>query len=102
MTRAQLADVTLKALWNRERLGDDFLDEVRDWLLSAGWALFYAGPVFGAVRIDAVRNWPSVAAKRIAPILAQVNEGGFDFRKLEELLPTTERPGQEADENDDQ
>ena len=37
MTRAQIAEVTLKKLWGRERLTADFLEDVQEWLLTAGW-----------------------------------------------------------------
>ena len=101
MTRAQIAEVTLKTLWNRQRLSEQFLDEVREWLLSAGWALFYAGSIFGAVKIEAVKNWPSVAAWRIKPILAQVTKGGYDFGKLEDLFPRADDDIPETEEKDD-
>jgi hypothetical protein len=101
MTRAQIAEVTLKTLWNRQRLSEQFLDEVREWLMSAGWTLFYAGPIFGAVKIEAVKNWPSVAAWRIKPILAQVNEGSYDFGQLEDLFPPVYDDIPEAHEKDD-
>ena len=102
MTRAQIAEVTLKTLWNRQRLSEQFLDEVREWLLGAGWSLFYAGSIFGAVKVDAVKNWPSVAAWRVKPILVQVNKGGYDFRDLENLFPPVDDDNPEADEKDDQ
>jgi endonuclease YncB( thermonuclease family) len=41
-----LAEGTLKKLWNRERLTEQFLEDVQEWLLTAGWALFYAGPIY--------------------------------------------------------
>ena len=91
-----------QTLWNRQRLSEQFLDEVREWLLGAGWALFYAGSIFGAVKIDAVKNWPSVAAWRIKPILVQVNKGGYDFGELENLSPPVDDDIPEADEKDDQ
>jgi len=86
MTRTQIAEVTLKKLWGREHLTADFLGDVQEWLLTAGWTLFYAGPIYGAVKIEAVKNWPSVAAKRIGPELAQVAIGQYDFEQLESLL----------------
>jgi hypothetical protein len=86
MTRAQIAEVTLKKLWNRERLTEEFLGDVQEWLLTAGWTLFYAGTVYGAVKIAAVKNWPSIAAKRIRPELVEVADGKYDFERLERLL----------------
>jgi hypothetical protein len=97
MTRAQIAEVTLKKLWNRERLTEELLGDVQEWLLTAGWTLFYAGPVYGAVKIEAVKNWPSVAAKRIHPELLEVANGKYDFERLEPLLTN----GVSADAKDD-
>src|SRR5438874_388841 len=42
MTRFRLAEISLKRLWGRHRLEDDFLREVQEWLFRAGWTLFYA------------------------------------------------------------
>jgi hypothetical protein len=86
MTRAQIAEGTLKKLWNRERLTEQFLEDVQEWLLTAGWALFYAGPIYGAVKVEAVENWPSVSAKRIESELVKVASGQYQFEKLESLL----------------
>jgi hypothetical protein len=86
MTRAQIAEVSLKKLWNRERLTEEFLGDVQEWLLTAGWTLFYAGTVYGAVKIAAVKNWPSLAAKHIRPELVEVADGKYDFERLERLL----------------
>src|SRR4051812_6035867 len=58
MTRAKLTVAMLKALWKRPRLAPEFLQEVADWLLIAGWVFFYAGPTYAAVRVSAVKNWP--------------------------------------------
>jgi hypothetical protein len=59
---------------------------VQDWLLSAGWALFYAGGVYGAVKVEAVENWPTLASSRIHSILDRVALGEFKFDELEYLL----------------
>src|SRR3984893_18884670 len=56
-TRARLAEITLKRLWSRRRLRDDFLHEVQDWLFRAGWALFYAGTTVAIVKTKAVEGW---------------------------------------------
>lgn len=99
MTRAQIAEVTLKKLWGRERLTADFLEDVQEWLLTAGWTLFYAGPIYGAVKIEAVKNWPSVAAKRIGSELAEVALEQYDFDRLESLL--VNRSNAEAESAED-
>ena len=89
MTRAQISEVTLKRLWKRALLTEAFLGEVRIWLLAAGWALFDTGSVYGAVRSDAMKNWPSLASRRIADELALVARGELDFKTLERLLPVS-------------
>jgi endonuclease YncB( thermonuclease family) len=38
---------------------DPFLDDVAEWLLSAGWALFFASSTYAAVRLDAGENGPT-------------------------------------------
>jgi hypothetical protein len=91
MTRAQISEGSLKRLWKRERLSDQFLEEVQDWLLSAGWALFYAGGIYGAVKTDAVGNWPTLASISIHSVLAKVARGQTEvFEKLDYLLAVGE------------
>jgi hypothetical protein len=85
-TRARVAELTLKRLWNRHRLRDDFLRQVQDWLFRAGWALFYAGTTFAVVKTKAVEGWPRVTSKDLRPELAKVERGGFDFSRYYDLL----------------
>jgi hypothetical protein len=85
-TRARLAEITLKRLWNRRRLRDEFLREVQDWLFRAGWALFYAGTTFGMVKTKAVEGWPRVTSKDLAAELEKVARGQFDFSRHYDLL----------------
>ena len=82
----RLSERTLKRLWNRERLTEQFLEEVQEWLLSGGWALVFAGSTFGAARVDAVENWSRVSFRRLARELDDVVRGEFDFNQLEYLL----------------
>ena len=86
MTRVRLAEITLKRLWNRQRLSEQFLAEVSEWLLSAGWALIFAGSTHAAVRIDAVENWPAVSSKLILDEVKAAANGRGDFKKLEYLF----------------
>ena len=91
MTRAQVSEGSLKRLWKRERFSEPFLQEVQDWLLTAGWALFYAGRGFGAVKTDAVGNWPTLASSRIKSVLDRVALGDIEvFKELESLLAAGE------------
>ena len=85
LTRVRLSEVTLLRLWDRYRLPVEFLNEVQDWLLIAGWTLFFAGKTYGAVRVDAVDNWPRLSSSRIAEDLSAVRTGTFDFAQLEGL-----------------
>ena len=49
------------------------------------WALFHAGSIYAAVKVEAVKNWPSLSATRIKDDLADVASGQFDFEKLPSL-----------------
>jgi hypothetical protein len=82
MTRAKLTVPMLKALWKRPRLAPEFIQEVADWLLVAGWVFFYAGPTYAAVRVSAVANWPRVSSKSIARELEQI---AVEFVELKEV-----------------
>ena len=86
MTRVRLAEITLKRLWNRERLTEQFLSDVSEWLLSAGWAFLFAGSTYAAVQTSAVENWPAISSKRIKTQIKAVREGKFDFNELEDLF----------------
>src|SRR5215472_11039857 len=85
-TRARVAEITLKRLWQRRRLGDEFLRDVQDWLFRAGWALFYAGTTFAIVKTKAVEGWPRVTSKDLLAELARVARGEFDFSRHYDLL----------------
>ena len=86
MTRAKLTAPMLKTLWNRQRLAPEFLQEVADWLLMAGWVFFFAGPVYAAVQVSAVQNWPRISTAPINETLKAIAEGKFAFDALEHLL----------------
>jgi hypothetical protein len=86
MTRAKLTTPMIKTLWNRQRLAPEFLQDVADWLLSAGWVFFFAGPVYAAVQVSAVQNWPRISTAPINGDLKDVAEGKFVFDALEHLL----------------
>ena len=99
MTRVRLSELTLKRLWNRERLTEQFLADVAEWFLTAGWALVYAGSTYAAVKIDAVQNWPRVSSKRIGAEIEAVHKGEFDFKKLERFFRRTSKDQQIDDED---
>jgi hypothetical protein len=85
-TRIRLAEITLKRLWTRRRLNDEFLREVTEWLFRAGWALFHAGRTFGLVKTKAVEGWPRVTSKELEAELEKVARGQFDFSRHYHLL----------------
>lgn len=101
MTRVRLAEITLKRLWNRKQLGDQFLADVCEWLLSAGWALFFAGSTYAAVQVSAVENWPAVSSKRIRTDIEAVRWAKFDFSTLEHLFSRGDGDERIADSEDD-
>jgi hypothetical protein len=86
LTRARVAEITLKRLWNRHRLRDEFLREVQDWLFRAGWALFYAGTTFGMVKTKSVEGWPRVTSKDVKAEIDKVVRGQFEFDRYYHLL----------------
>jgi hypothetical protein len=86
MTRVRVSELSLKRRWNRQRLTQDLLSQVGEWMLTAGWALFDASTTYAAVRVDAAENWPSVSSKRTDKELKNVTTGDFNFGKLEHLI----------------
>jgi hypothetical protein len=98
LTRARLSRVSLKRLWNREQLTEPWLDEVNEWLLSAGWTLVFAGRTFGVLKTDVVENWPRIASKYLNDDIDDVKQGAFDFSQLEHLLKSE----QELDGDEEQ
>jgi hypothetical protein len=94
-SRIRVAEITLKRLWRRHRLDDEFLREVQEWLFRAGWALFYAGTTFALVQSRSVEGWPRVSSKRLADTLKEVAEGTFDFDQHYHLLVGHESEGED-------
>ena len=82
MTRFRVSELTLKRLCGRPRLHPEFLTEMQDWLLQAGWAFFFADRSFGMIKLEAVESWTRLGSKRIADELDAVGKGDFDFAPL--------------------
>jgi hypothetical protein len=95
-TRARLSGITLKRLWKRERLTDIFMNEVQDWLITAGWALLDVGSTYAAVKVDTVENWPRLSSKRIQGELHKAGGDAHYFEQLEERLLATQTAEAEA------
>lgn len=86
VTRTRLSESTLRRLWCRGRLPADFVQEVQEWLLMAGWVLFFAGSTYALIRAHAVHAWMRISSKRLAEEIADVQRGQFDFTDLEPFL----------------
>jgi hypothetical protein len=97
VTRARLAEVTLRRVFGRKRFSPDFLAEVQEWLLRSGWVLFFAGNTYAVVQTKVIEGWGRISSKRIGEDLRKVGMGEFDFDSLEHLLTGLESPGDEED-----
>ena len=85
MTRFRVSELTLKRISGRPRLHPEFLIEMQDWLLRAGWAFFFADRSFGMIKLEVVETWTRLGSKRIAKDLDAVAKGDFDFAPLLQL-----------------
>jgi hypothetical protein len=88
MTRFRVSELTLKRICGRPRLHPEFLTEMQDWLLRAGWAFFFADRSFGMIKLEAVESWTRLGSKRIADELDAVTKGDFNFAPLRHLAET--------------
>ena len=94
-TRFRISELTLKRVCCRPRLDAAFLLELQDYLLRAGWALFYAGRSYALIKLDSVEAWPRPGSKRIRTDLESVVKGEFDFSRLISLF----EPAEQSDED---
>jgi hypothetical protein len=85
ITRFRVSELTLKRICGRPRLHPEFLIEMQDWLLRAGWAFFFADRSFGMIKLEAVESWTRLGSKRIATELDDVAKGGFEWASLLQL-----------------
>src|SRR5438477_8327609 len=77
--RIRVSPTTLERLWMRHMLKDDLIEEVQEWMLRAGWCLFFAGETYAVVRTSAVINWPRLSSKRLDDERSKIERGEFDF-----------------------
>ena len=85
VTRFRVSELTLKRICGRPRLHPEFLIEMQDWLLRAGWAFFFADRSFGMIKLEAVESWTRLGSKRIATELDDVAKDGFEWAPLLQL-----------------
>jgi len=95
ITRFRVSESTLSRLFGRKRIPLGYLHEVEEWLLTAGWAMFFAGSTYAMIRVTAVAGWNRLASGRIRTELEEVARGQFDFTKLRHLLMPAEEGGSE-------
>ena len=86
LTRFRLSETTLKRLCDRQRIPPEYLAEVQEWLMRAGWALFYTDTSYAMIKSSSVDSWTRLSWKRIQPELEQVSRGEFEFQNLYHLL----------------
>ncbi len=102
ISRARLSQNTIRKLCSRSQIPNDFLLEMQEYLLAAGWALFCIGPThYAIVKLESVRGWSRISSNRIADDLKLVPRGEFPWKKYEGLLTPEEANTAEADGDGD-
>ena len=86
LSRIRLAEITLKRLWRRHRLREELLGSIEEWMIRAGWSLFYTGTTFAMVKNQSVEGWPRLSSKRLSAELKLVERGEFNFSEHFHLL----------------
>jgi len=97
VTRARLAEITLRRVSGRNRLTVEFVAEVQEWLLRAGWVLFFAGNTYAVVQTRVIEGWGRISSRSIRADLDRVSRGEFEFDDLERLLLGVEHPSEDDD-----
>jgi|SRR3954452_9976608 hypothetical protein len=90
VSRVRLSELTLRRLWGRNRISEELLAEIQEWLWRGGWSLFYAQTTYAAVRTSAVLSWTRLSSKRMAEDLHKIQDGTFDFEPHFHLLTREE------------
>lgn len=90
VSRVRLSELTLRRLWTRGRLSEEFLNEVQEWLSRGGWTLFFAQTTYAVIKTSVVLSWSRLASKRMDDDLEKVRQGTFDFGELLHLLEVEE------------
>jgi hypothetical protein len=96
MSRARISQNTIRRLCGRSQISNEFLIEVQEYLLAAGWALFYIGPTYyGVIKLESVQGWGRISSKRIAGDLHKVQRGEFKWEQYKDLLLPTQNVDEE-------
>jgi hypothetical protein len=101
VSRARISQSTIRRLCGRSQIGGDFLVEIQEILLAAGWCFFLVGPsYFAIIKVKSVEGWGRISSKRIADELKSVPRGQFNFENLEPLLLAERNPAEEEEKDD--
>jgi len=70
-----------------DRLSNDFMSEVQEWLARAGWTLFYAGKSYALVTTTIIAKWARLTSKRLGrDALLAIEWGEFEYDEHEPIL----------------
>jgi hypothetical protein len=99
-SRVQISEATLKMIWGRFRLSNDFMSEVQEWLGRTGWTLFYAGKSYALVRTAVVAKWARLTSKRLGrEALLAIERGEFEYDDHDRILFRNEERDLSVDED---
>jgi hypothetical protein len=98
ITRARLSEITVRRLWIRSRVSNEFLVDVQEELIRRGWVLFWAGSTYAIIKAEAVEGWGQISSKRIADKLKLIEQGRFGFETLEYLLLPADESNEQTDD----
>jgi hypothetical protein len=102
VSRARMSQNTIRRLSGRSQISNDFLVEVQEHLLAAGWVLFCIGPTYYAlIKLESVQGWNRISTKRIAEDLKKVRRGIFQWEDYKSLLMPTRDDADAEDGGED-
>jgi hypothetical protein len=87
LSRARISQNTVRRMCGRGQLTTDFVLDLQNILLGAGWCMFCAGPThYAVIRTKAVEGWSRISSNRISKELNDVSRGRYNFKNVERLL----------------
>jgi hypothetical protein len=87
VSRARISQNTVRRMCGRGQLTTDFIHDLQNILLAAGWCMFCVGPThYAVIKVKSVEGWSRISSKRISDELTRVSRGQFDFQQVEHLL----------------